>query len=305
MPKKWKYEDIVKYVKNKGGTVLTTKEEYKNTRTNMDFTCNICGEKITRTFKSYRDQKAFSCRECTNKKLREDRRLSQDEVFARCNKFGAKLITPYKLYKNNETNMELECSCGNHFTRRLADLQSETDYRCTFCSNHHKYTLEEVKSFIENKGCKLLSEVYNNNSELLEIQCKCGNVFYRRFGNFKDSEQYYCNDCISISKGEEKIKSILDELNINYERGYRFEDCKNIKSLPFDFYIYSLNITIEYDGKQHYKVGCFNMTLLDLMNLKRRDNIKTQYCKDNNIKLIRIPYWDYNNIKDIICQELK
>ena len=47
------------------------------------------------------------------------------------------------------------------------------------------------------------------------------------------------------------------------------------------------------------------MTLLDLMNLKRNDNIKTEYCKNNNIKLIRIPYWEFDNIEQIICQELK
>ena len=34
------------------------------------------------------------------------------------------------------------------------------------------------------------------------------------------------------------------------------------------------------------------------------DAIKTQYCNDNNIKLIRIPYWEYDNIEKIICQEL-
>ena len=32
---------------------------------------------------------------------------------------------------------------------------------------------------------------------------------------------------------------------------------------------------------------------------------KTQYCNDNNIKLIRIPYWDFNNIEKILKKELK
>ena len=47
------------------------------------------------------------------------------------------------------------------------------------------------------------------------------------------------------------------------------------------------------------------MTLLDLMNLKHRDSIKTRYCKDNNIKLIRIPYWEFNDIEKILIKELK
>ena len=305
MAKKWTYEDVVKYVEGKNGKVLTKKEEYKNTRVKMDFTCNVCGDKISRTFKSYRDQNATSCRKCTNKKLRENRKLSEEEVYSRCNQFGATLLTSYQDYENNLVNLEFECACGRKFNRRLADLHIESDYRCAECNNHHKWTYEEVKLFIEDKGCILLSTDYNKNREPLKIQCKCGEVFYRKFNSVKDSMQYYCNHCASISKGEDEINKVLNTFSTKFYRQYKFSDCKNIRSLPFDFYIPSFNIAIEYDGKQHYKIDCFNMTLLDLMNLKRNDNIKTEYCKNNNIKLIRIPYWEFDNIEQIICQELK
>ena len=43
----------------------------------------------------------------------------------------------------------------------------------------------------------------------------------------------------------------------------------------------------------------------EFVNSKIRDTIKTKYCKDNNIKLIRIPYWDFNNIEKILKKELK
>lgn len=38
---------------------------------------------------------------------------------------------------------------------------------------------------------------------------------------------------------------------------------------------------------------------------KIRDSIKDKYCIKNDIKLIRIPYWEGNHIKDILVQELK
>lgn len=41
-----------------------------------------------------------------------------------------------------------------------------------------------------------------------------------------------------------------------------------------------------------------------LKDIQYRDSIKTQYCKDNKIKLLRIPYWDYNNIETILTQEI-
>ena len=34
------------------------------------------------------------------------------------------------------------------------------------------------------------------------------------------------------------------------------------------------------------------------------DNIKNKYCHDNNIQLIRIPYWDLENIEQILNDQL-
>lgn len=61
---------------------------------------------------------------------------------------------------------------------------------------------------------------------------------------------------------------------------------------------------IEYDGQQHFNKTLFTDTDEALQDRINKDNIKTQYCINNNIKLIRIPYWQFNNIENIICQEL-
>ena len=42
----------------------------------------------------------------------------------------------------------------------------------------------------------------------------------------------------------------------------------------------------------------------EFQDIKKRDSIKTTYCKDNDIKLIRIPYFDYDNIETILSTEL-
>ena len=41
-----------------------------------------------------------------------------------------------------------------------------------------------------------------------------------------------------------------------------------------------------------------------LNDTQRRDNIKNEYCKKNNIPLLRIPYWEKKNIKKIITEYL-
>ena len=71
--------------------------------------------------------------------------------------------------------------------------------------------------------------------------------------------------------------------------------------MPFDFYLPQYNICIEYDGEFHYKMI---MEYDEFINQKIRDTIKTVYCKENNIKLIRIPYWEFNNIENILIKEL-
>lgn len=84
--------------------------------------------------------------------------------------------------------------------------------------------------------------------------------------------------------------------------------------LSFDFYVPSMNLCIEVDGAQHYKPGNFgNMTKEEcetkFIDAKHRDEIKTEFCKSNGIKLLRIPYSAFrrhkNNYKEILEKVFK
>jgi hypothetical protein len=69
-------------------------------------------------------------------------------------------------------------------------------------------------------------------------------------------------------------------------------------------------LLIEYQGEQHYypiifgnkegnsKEKCFENNVI-------RDNKKELYCKNKNIPLLAIPYWDFENISLIIDNYLK
>ena len=109
---------------------------------------------------------------------------------------------------------------------------------------------------------------------------------------------------------EEKRSNILDKLNIESKSQYTFEDCKFYNVLPFDFYLPQYNILIEYDGIQHFEPIDFagkgkEWAMNRFIDCVIRDTIKNEYCKKNNIKLIRIPYWDFDNIEEILKLELK
>ena len=64
---------------------------------------------------------------------------------------------------------------------------------------------------------------------------------------------------------------------------------------------------IKVECKKNKKHGSFDVKFNNLKSnedRKIRDTIKNIYCQQNNIKLIRIPYWDFNNIEQILKQEL-
>ena len=98
-----------------------------------------------------------------------------------------------------------------------------------------------------------------------------------------------CPICNS-SRGERNVTNYLDSHHIDYIPQYTFNDCKNKRLLPFDFYLPTYNVCIEYDGEQHFKPVDYFGGQDGLLQRQHNDNIKTIYCIMNNIELLRIRY---------------
>ena len=118
-----------------------------------------------------------------------------------------------------------------------------------------------------------------------------------------------CPNCATTSKGELKISELLDRNNIDYISQKTFEKCSYRSLLRFDFFVPSQNLCIEYQGEQHYEPVDFAGKGIEWAKMKfeenqEKDNIKRIFCKDNNINLLEIPYWDYENIEEILSREL-
>lgn len=134
---------------------------------------------------------------------------------------------------------------------------------------------------------------YKNNKTKIKIICKEHGIFEQTPN--KHLLGRGCPFC-KMSKGENIIKSYLDNKNINYDQQKMFERCKYKRKLKFDFYLPLYNMCIEYDGEQHFERYRFekNDNRLDIRKI--RDQIKTEYCENNKIKLVRL---DFNNISNI------
>lgn len=118
---------------------------------------------------------------------------------------------------------------------------------------------------------------------------------------FKKEVKYKCKNSI----GERVIMHYLNKNNINFIHQKKFKNCKNKKPLPFDFYLFDLNICIEFDGQQHYEpVKRFGGNK-GFKQCQKHDKIKNDYCKINSIELIRISYLDFKNIHQILKTHIK
>ncbi|XZH99805.1 hypothetical protein ACSXEK_16500 (plasmid) [Clostridium perfringens] len=107
------------------------------------------------------------------------------------------------------------------------------------------------------------------------------------------------------SKGEKYVRIYLENNNIDFIQEYRFEDCRYKYTLPFDFYIPDNNLIIEFDGEQHFEVNGYFGGEKEFKDIKIRDKIKNNYCEDNGINLLRIPYWELDSVEDILDEEFE
>ena len=108
---------------------------------------------------------------------------------------------------------------------------------------------------------------------------------------------------------EKRIQEVLGALNLKYIKQYKFKDCRNKLPLPFDFCIFLNNkkiILIEFDGEQHFIFSTnWDKTEEKFKKRQLNDKKKTAYCELNNIPLLRIAYWDFDNIEQLILSFLK
>lgn len=132
---------------------------------------------------------------------------------------------------------------------------------------------------------------------------KCGSEFDKKLGNLILN----CPMCSTNSKGEKSIKEWADKNGCEYKVQYKISECRNLNPLPFDFAIFyeaELKYLVEFDGMQHYEPVDFFGGEEGFKERKRNDKIKNKYCKKNNIPLIRIPYWDFDKVEEILSNEI-
>lgn len=149
----------------------------------------------------------------------------------------------------------------------------------------------------------LLSEYKTMNDKVLIRHNVCGSIYEVTPHNFLDSGNR-CPFC-TTSHGELYINKYLSDTNSNYDTQKEFDGLIGLGggNLKYDFVIYSdkegikVQYLIEYDGEFHFYPI---MGKKQFNKQQEHDKRKDKYCIDKNIKLIRIPFWDFDNINTIL-----
>ena len=184
--------------------------------------------------------------------------------------------------------------CGKISSVRGNALTSGRSTKCDDC-NKHKVTTNEIG----NTYGKLIVEAFScskNNRKMWKCKCSCGNYIDVSTTDLRRGTVRSCGHCPERqSFGELFLRNMLIAEQIPFIQEYVFKDFiyDNGYHPRFDFYIPIKNYIIEYDGKQHFTYQANSSTWNTKENFEKtreRDCIKNQYCFDNNIPIIRIPY---------------
>ena len=227
----------------------------------------------------------YGCSNCSiNKKINNNEFIERAKLI-HGDKYDYSLVN----YINAKTKITIICKEHGEFNQ-IASSHTDQKTGCSFCSKKHNYTTDE---FIERArlihGDRYDYSLVNyvNNYTKIEIICPEHGLFEPRPKNHLNGSG--CPICRE-SKGEKEIRKYLIKNNINFKPQHTFQNCRNKKLLPFDFYLPDYNICIEYNGLQHYKPITWFGGEEGFIKQQKRDIIKMEYCKNNNIPLIIIKY---------------
>lgn len=225
------------------------------------------------------------------------KKTTQEEFIQQCKKVhGDTYILDDVVFTNTKQKIKVICKKHGVFSIGAGDFiyGGKGCGKCRYdksAKSNMKTTEWYIHKCIEVHGSKYMLDniLYTGMKNTIKVVCYKHGEWEPKAQNFLLGHGCpLCNE----SHGEKLIAKILDNNGIFYIRQHKYVDCRGkYKALPFDFYIPSINTLIEYDGQQHFYTTGQHWDNNE--SFKRRvdyDNIKTEYCKTNNIPLVRVSY---------------
>lgn len=302
------YQRYVDSCIEKGYEPLSSISDFKGTEKSLlKIRCQRHGEQTTNYCYAVGGQ---VCIECSKEKYPIWNKKTQEEVCGIIEgKNDNKWINTDEYIDVNSPNLVIRCgTCGEPFITSLVAIMNGGG-RCKECGDAYSGQIQrldtnEVKMRIEASGeNKLLNpeDYVSNSTQNLMVTCPCGNKYITSLVRYENGRTR-CDECVhGKSSGEYLVEEILNKHNIEFDPEHYFEDCRDQRYLPFDFYLPLYNSCIEFDGQGHYEPifgeEAFESTV-------KHDAMKNEYCKTHGINLLRIPFWEFENAELMISNFL-
>lgn len=206
---------------------------------------------------------------------------------------------------------ELKCNvCGNAIKiKHLQNLWHPGRKNfCPHCAGTYngdkvgrKLPFEEAQERLKDldEHYEIIPETYEGWANNALIRHSCGKIF-----KTQPRHLFYHSHCPClkvISKGENKIKSFLEKNNIEFEEQKRLDE---MKKAPYDFYLPTYNLLIEFQGRQHYEPVAKFGGEKQLKIQKEIDAKKKEVAERLGYDILYISFKEMKSINEILVQRL-
>lgn len=288
---KFSIDNIQKFIYDKGYKTKILTKTYNNEKSLINCECE-CGNVFTTYWTHISTANKFTCNKCGQIRRIKSKTYNINDIENTCKKYGYILL---KEYYNNASNLVIQDKYGYKYKTKYYHILNSKNKFSKF-SKYNPFTIQNMILYIKinNLPIDLIDKtdrIIDVRHDYLSFYCiDCHKPFLATWSQITLNKRYRCKTCINKESNNEYIvRQYLEKKGINFIQEKKFKNCKNIKPLPFDFYIPSKNTVIEIHGGQHYYEN--SLFTQSLQERQKIDNIKKEYCIKNNINYVEIPYW--------------
>lgn len=285
-------------------------DPYKNMTTRMKCLCKKHNFLHNKTMQEILGGKG--CYYCGLEKLSKQMFLSDDQVNENIHKKNPHV----DVIKYNGADIISEWYCNKH-PKSFSKCYVTLLYCDSGCDECYKELIRDRYGLGQLEFKKKIKEIhptlqvigkYINNTTPVDLYCQKHDCYF----STDPSSAYKRLSCCPKSRvtyKEEYVCSLLEKWGYSITRQKKFDDCKDKNVLPFDCYLNDFNVLVEYDGEGHYKPVMFGEESYEeavekFHYTQKHDQMKNEYCEVNNIPLIRIPYYEFDDVEYYLYDNL-
>lgn len=303
---RWTTEQFVEKARELHGDLYDySLVDYKSSNEEVNLVCRVHGLFSMRPANHI--SQSQGCRKCAYIKQAERQSLTTDQFIERAkevhkDKYDYSLVD----YKNNNEKVQIICPVHGVFSQKAnGHLNGKGCNECNpYKKGDQEWFLQRARD-VHGHKYSYKKTVYVNATTPIVVTCP-------KHGDFQTTPHWHlnsksgCQTCRE-SHGEKKIRVYLENRQMKFRSQWRF-DSDPVRKMKFDFVVVFKGsvYVIEYQGRQHYTPHSFSSDKSEetmkknLVTVVKRDKIKRKWCEGKKLKFLAIPYWEKDNIDQIL-----